>query len=105
MATKQLSRYPSTKFHKQAKSTFASEIYGTVHKPQTPFFLHLSELSTAIQDNYPQKKPVKSKKNRLKFSKKQKKNQIQDIRILKLLISLFINFTSFFSSHFDKTYV
>ncbi len=55
MATKQFSRYPSTKFHKQAKSTFASEIYGTVHKPQQLFFLHLSELSTAIQDNYPQK--------------------------------------------------
>ena len=73
MATKQLSRYPSTKFHKQAKSTFASEIYGTVHTPQQLFFLHLSELSTAIQDNYPQKNRKKAKKNRLKFSKSKKK--------------------------------
>jgi len=39
------------------------------------FFLHLSELSTAIQDNYPQKTVKSKKKNRLKFSKKQKKKK------------------------------
>ena len=48
-------------------------LWNCTYTPNT-FFLHLSELSTAIQDNYPQKKTrKKAKKNRLKFSKKQKK--------------------------------
>jgi hypothetical protein len=53
------------------------------------FFLHLSELSTAIQDNYPQKNRKKQKKQIkiFKKAKKKKKKKIQDIRILKLLIS------------------
>ena len=76
MATKQISRYPSTKFHKQAKSTFASEIYGTVHTPQ-----HLFSSSFRIVNSYtrqlPAKKPVKkAKKKQIKiFKKKQKKTK------------------------------
>jgi hypothetical protein len=74
MATKQFSRYPSTKFHKQANAHSKRNLWNCTYTP-TSFFLHLSELSTAIQDNYPQKKKTvkKQKKNRLKFSKKQKK--------------------------------
>jgi hypothetical protein len=60
MAKKQFSRYPSTKFHKQAQHT-ASEIYGTVHTPQ-----HLFSSSFRIVNSYtiqlPAKKPVKKQK-------------------------------------------
>ena len=65
MATKQFSRYPSTKFHKQAKSTFASEIYGTVHTPQ-----HLFSSSFRIVNSYTRQLPAKNRK-------KQKKKQIK----------------------------
>ena len=72
MAKKQFSRYLSTKFHKQAKSTFASEIYGTVHTPQ-----HLFSSSFRIVNSYtrqlPAKKTVKSKKKQIKIFKKAKK--------------------------------
>ena len=54
MATKQISRYPSTKFHKQAKSTFASEIYGTVHTPQQLF-----SSSFRIVNSYTRQLPAK----------------------------------------------
>jgi hypothetical protein len=48
-------------------------LWNCTYTPNT-FFLHLSELSTAIQDNYPQKKkPKKSKKKQIKIFKKAKK--------------------------------
>jgi len=73
MATKQFSRYPSTKFHKQAKSTFASEIYGTVHTPQHLFFFIFQNCQQLYKTITRKKNRKKQKKNRLKFSKKSKK--------------------------------
>jgi hypothetical protein len=74
MAKKQFSRYPSTKFHKQAKSTLQAKFMELYIHPNI-FFLHLSELSTATQDNYPQKTVKKQKKTDKNFQKSKKKTK------------------------------
>ena len=99
---RKISRYPSTKFHKQANTQQAKFMELYIHPK------HLFSSSFRIVNSYtrqlPAKKnPKKSKKKQIKiFKKAKKKNQIQDIRILKLLISLFINFTSFFQVTLTK---